>query len=64
MAVAIRTLCIPRQEGQPVMDGAVSNGSTYADSTVAPPEQRLLSSHLGAEWAARIAREVSKAMNQ
>src|SRR5262245_62274207 len=47
------------------MEGVVANGSTCCNgSSVQAPqvESRLMNSHVGAEWAVRVAREVSKAV--
>jgi MoxR-like ATPase len=45
------------------MQGVVSNGTAYGNgASPAPVEPRPLGSHVGAEWAVRVAREVSKAV--
>ena len=44
------------------MEGVVSNGTVYGNGVPSAPEQRAVSTHVGAEWAVRVAREVSKAV--
>jgi MoxR-like ATPase len=44
------------------MEGVVPNATVYGNGTQAAPESRAVSTHAGAEWAVRVAREVSKAV--